>query len=304
MPILYVLLLLTTSLLWGGNFVIGKALIGHASPLTLTSLRWIIAIVCLIPFVWRKEKKILPPRDALLPLFLMGVTGVALFNFFQFWALSETSATNAGLISTLNAITIAVFSALLLKEKMNILQMFAMILSLFGVIIVLSKGNFDLLLSFRFNKGDIWMMIAVCIWGLYSVCSKWAMTKTSPLMSTLYSGIFGLVVLLPFNLSDFTISDINAAFIGALLYTGIVSTVVCMLFWNIGVKQLGAATSGLFLNFNPIFTAILAFLLLGERMTWAQAVGSGIVIIGCYLFSYFKMRVPSHSSHTAFVRSR
>ncbi|MFC7391949.1 DMT family transporter [Scopulibacillus cellulosilyticus] len=291
MQIFSYLLLLLTSLLWGGNFVVGKSLVGHASPVTLTSLRWIIAVVCLFPIVWRKEKKILPPLSAILPLALMGITGVVLFNVFQFWALEQTSATNVGLISTLNAISIAVFSFLFLKERINILQGASMILSLCGVILVLSKGRMDLLLSLHFNKGDLWMLAAVCIWGIYSVCSRWATTKTSPMMSTLYSGIFGLIFLVPFNLSDFTVTNINASFIESILYTGVISTVLCMVFWNIGVQRLGPTASGVFLNFNPIFTAILAFLLLGEKMTWIQGIGSVIVIIGCYLFSHFKTKV-------------
>ena len=89
MPYFYVFLLLLTSLLWGGNFVVGKSLVDHASPMTLTSLRWIIAIVCLLPMVWFKEKKIIPPRAAILPLILMGISGVALFNIFQFLALEK-----------------------------------------------------------------------------------------------------------------------------------------------------------------------------------------------------------------------
>ncbi|WP_078408787.1 DMT family transporter [Priestia abyssalis] len=310
MPIFYLLLMLLTSLLWGGNFVVGKSLVGHASPMTLTSLRWMIAVACLLPIVWWKEKKILPPRGAILPLFLMGITGVVLFNLFQFWALEQTSATNAGLISTLNTISIAVFSSLFLKERMNILQMFSMFLSLFGVILVLSKGKIHLLLSLHFNTGDLWMMTAVCIWGIYSVCSRWATTKTSPMMSTLYSGIFGLIVLLPFNLSDFTVSNIDASFIQSILYTGVISTVACMVFWNIGVQKLGATTSGIFLNFNPIFTAILAFLLLGEQITWIQGIGSGIVIIGCYLFARFKTNAISkrkgihlQPSNATFIRN-
>ncbi|GIN88039.1 hypothetical protein J6TS2_44250 [Heyndrickxia sporothermodurans] len=94
--------------------------------------------------------------------------------------------------------------------------------------------------------------------------------------------------MLPFNLSNFTISNMNSSFIGSILYTGIISTVLCMLFWNIGVKKLGPTMSGNFLNFNPIFTALLAFIFLNEQLTWMQGIGSGIVVIGCYLFSFFK----------------
>ena len=250
-----------------------------------------IAVVCLVPLVWWKEKKILPPRNAILPLFLMGLTGVVLFNILQFLALEQTTATNAGLISTLNMITIAVCSAVFLKEKMNLLQIFSMIFSLFGVILVLSKGKIDYLLSLDFNTGDLWMIAAVCVWGIYTICSKWAMTKTSALMSTLYSAIFGLIVLLPLSIPDFTVSNINPSFLSSMLYTGVISTVVCMLLWNICVQKLGSTTSGVFLNFNPIFTAILAFLFLGEQLTWIQGIGSMIVITGCYLFSYFAKKL-------------
>jgi len=290
MPIFYYLLLLATSLMWAGNIVISKTLVDHASPMTLTSLRWLIAVLSLIPIVWWKEKKILPPRKALLPLFLMGITGVVLFNIFQFLAVERTTASNVGLITTLNAISIAVFSAIFLKEKMTFLQMVAMLFSLFGVLLVLTKGNMELLLSFEINKGDLLMLLAVAVWGIYSICSKWATTKTSPMMATLYAGIFGLIVLLPFNFSSFTVTNVDASFIKAILYTGFISTVVCMVLWSIGVQKLGATSAGIFMNFNPVFTALLAFIFLGETLTWIQMVGSCIVIIGCYLFSYFKTK--------------
>lgn len=288
MPYKYYALLLLTCFLWAGNFVVSKSLVTHASPMTLTSLRWIIAVICLLPLVWWKEKRILPPRQAFLPVLLMGITGVVLFNLFQFLALEQTTATNVGLLSTLNAISIAVFSRIFLKEKMNWLQVGSMILSLFGVVLVLTKGKINYLLSWDFNTGDLWMMAAVGVWGLYTVCSKWAMTKTSSLLSVLYSAIFGLLILLPMNIGDFTLSNIDTAFVGSILYTGVISTVVCMVLWNICIGQLGSTTSGIFLNFNPIFTSILAFFLLSEQMTWIQGIGTIIVIIGCYLFSYFK----------------
>lgn len=288
MPYLYYFLLLFTSFLWGGNFVVGKILVDHASPVTLTTLRWVIAVIVLIPIVWWKEKSLLPSRKAILPLILMGITGVVLFNLFQFLALEFTSATNVGLISTLNMFSIAMFSFLFLKEKINALQVGSMVISFVGVLLVLSKGHLEVLFSIGFNKGDLLMAAAVCVWGIYSVISKWAMKYTTPLMATLYSGIFGVIVLIPFSERDFTITNLDASFVQSILYTGVVSTVVCMLLWNIGVQRLGATTSGMFLNFNPIFTAIIAFMWLGERMTWIQGVGSLIVITGCFLFTIFK----------------
>jgi len=288
----YMGLMLVTSLLWGGNFVVAKTLVAHASPMTLTLVRWLIAVIVLLPLVWWKEKRLVPAKAALVPLFLMGITGVALFNIFQFLALERTTSTNAGLISTMNTMSIALFSFAFLKEKINGLQLLAMVLSLIGVFLVLSKGDWQLLWHFQLNTGDLWMVAAVCVWGLYSVCSKWAMQTTSPLMATLYAGLFGVLILVPFTITDFTFSEIDSSFILSLLYTGVISTVVCMVFWNIGVQQLGATTSGIFLNFNPIFTALLAFLFIGEQLSWLQGIGGIIVIMGCYLFTHFKTKTP------------
>ena len=288
----YMGLMLVTSLLWGGNFVVAKTLVAHASPMTLTLVRWLIAVIVLLPLVWWKEKRLVPAKAALVPLLLMGITGVALFNIFQFLALERTTSTNAGLISTMNTMSIALFSFAFLKEKINGLQLLAMVLSLIGVFLVLSKGDWQLLWHFQLNTGDLWMVAAVCIWGLYSVCSKWAMQTTSPLMATLYAGLFGVLILVPFTITDFTFSEIDSSFILSLLYTGVISTVVCMVFWNIGVQQLGATTSGIFLNFNPIFTALLAFLFIGEQLSWLQGIGGIIVILGCYLFTHFKTKTP------------
>ncbi|KGR82960.1 DMT family transporter [Lysinibacillus boronitolerans] len=285
-------LMLVTSLLWGGNFVVAKTLVAHASPMTLTMARWLIAVIVLLPLVWWKEKKLIPAKAALVPLFLMGITGVALFNLFQFLALERTTSTNAGLISTMNTMSIALFSFAFLKEKINGLQLLAMVLSLIGVVLVLSKGDWQLLWNVQLNTGDLWMVAAVCVWGLYSVCSRWAMQTTSPLMATLYAGLFGVLILVPFTISNFSFSEIDSTFILSLLYTGVISTVVCMVFWNIGVQQLGATTSGIFLNFNPIFTALLAFLFIGEQLSWLQGIGGITVIMGCYLFTHFKSKTP------------
>lgn len=285
---LYMILLLCTSFLWGGNFVVGKFLVGHASSLTLTNLRWLIAIACLLPVVWTREKRILPTKQAVLPLIVMGVTGVALFNLFMFWALERTDATNVGLLSTLNPVSIAIFSFLLIGEKIRPLQILAMLISFGGVLVVLSKGDFGHLAQLHFNTGDLWMLAAVSMWGIYSVCGRWAMKTVSPLMSTLYSGIFGVALMLPFNVGTFTITNTNWSFWLSLIYVGVLATVVSMVLWNICVQKVGATSAGMFLNFNPVFTAILAFLLLGERMSLIQLLGSAIVIVGCFLFSRLK----------------
>nr|WP_096467716.1 DMT family transporter [Aneurinibacillus soli] len=278
-------LLLCTSLLWGGNFVAGKFLVGHAGPLVLTEMRWVVALICLAPLVWFRERKLLPPRAALWPLFWMGVTGVVLFNWFMFMALERTSAGNVGLLSALNPVSIAVVSFFLLREKMSPRQLTGMIISLTGVLVVISRGHFATLLQLKFNVGDLFMLGAVASWGFYSVAGKKAMQYVSPYMSTLWAGVFGSLILVPFILPSPAITAPDTAFWIATAYVSIGATVIAMLFWNIGVQKVGGTKSGIFLNFNPIFTAILSFLFLGERMTAVQLIGTILVISGVYLFT-------------------
>lgn len=285
MQMIFYCLLLCTSFLWAGNFVAGKFLVGHASSMTLTSMRWGIAVLILLPLVLRIDKRLLPPKQAVLPLFFMGVTGVVLFNIFMFLALERTSADNVGLLSALNPVAIAIASFFILREKMSYRQTAGMLISFAGVMAVISHGDVQRILQFRLNAGDLFMLAAVGTWGLYSVAGRKAMEHVSPYMSTLWAGIFGLLALLPFNIPSFRIVDADPAFWVAMLYVSLGATVLAMVFWNIGVRRVGGTKSGMFLNFNPVFTAILAYTFIGERVTFVQMAGTALVIGGLYLFA-------------------
>ncbi|MGX1900097.1 DMT family transporter [Thermolongibacillus altinsuensis] len=281
----YYLLLLITSALWGGNFVAGKFLVGHASPLALTSMRWLLAILCLIPIVLWKERTLRLKKEAFASLLAMGLTGVIFFNVLMFQALQYTSADNVGLLSTLNPIAIAVVSYFFYHETLAKRQWLAMFISLLGVMIVMTHGHIETLLRLHFNIGDLFMLAAVLVWGLYSAFAKKAMKWHSPLEATFWSGVFGTIGMLPFTLSSFSIKTIDASFAFALLYTSLGATVLAMIFWNIGVQKIGGTKSGIFLNFNPLFTALFAYVWLGEQMNGAQLIGSIITISGVVLFA-------------------
>jgi len=280
----YYLLLLFTSFLWGGNFVAGKFLVGHAAPLILTEMRWLLAVACLVPFVWWKEKKLAFPKGALFPLIFMGMTGVLLFNWFMFKALEHTTADNVGLLSTLNPIFIALASYLAYKEKLTQRQCVAMVISFIGILIVMVHGDWQRLVHLKFNIGDLYMLGAVMIWGLYSVIARKAMEFVSAFKATLWSGIFGSIMIFPF-INSFTVKEPNFIFWSALIYTSIGATVLAMIFWNIAIQKIGSTKAGMFLNFNPIFTAVLAYSLLGEKVYPSQFIGSMIVICGLFLFT-------------------
>jgi drug/metabolite transporter (DMT)-like permease len=295
----FYLLLVCTSVLWAGNFVAGKFLVGHASPMVLTDMRWLAAVVLLLPIVWIKEKKLFPPWQALLPLFFMGLTGVVLFNEFMFLALERTSADNVGLLSALNPVAIAIVSFFFMRERMASRQLVGMLLSFLGVIVVISHGDMNRLLRLHLNTGDLFMLCAVASWGFYSVTGRKAMQYVSPFMSTLWAGVFGVLASVPFVATSLTITAPDAAFWLATVYVSLGATVIAMVFWNIGVQRIGGTKSGIFLNFNPIFTALISFWLLGESMTLVQFAGTLIVIGGVYLFT----AVPRHKNAVASVKT-
>lgn len=280
----YTFFLLCTCLGWAGNFIVSKHLVQFADALTITSLRWIIATVCLLPVVLLTHKTLRVSKKALLPIFCMAITGVVLNNIFQFIALAHTTATNAGLLSALNMLAVACFAMLFFGERLTRTQGFAAALSFSGVLIVLTGGHVERLFAMQFNSGDLWMLAAVMMWGIYTAASRWAMRYTSPLTAIFYSGVFGLVILLPINAPTFHVEHVTWSFVAAISYTAIISTVLCMLLWNICVQKVGALTSSLFLNFNPIFSALLAVVFLHEHISAAQVIGTSVVIAGCCLF--------------------
>ncbi|MCR8842817.1 DMT family transporter [Paenibacillus sp. SC116] len=278
-------LLIFTSMLWGGNFVASKLLVDHAEPLTLVLFRWGIAVIVWLPIVLKKEKNILPPRAAWLPLLLMGLTGVLLFNVCMFYALEHTTATNTGLISALNPIMIALLSFIFYRDRLHTLQIVAMCVSFSGVIYFILQGDLSRLWLMSFNIGDLWMLGSVLIWGIYSIASKWAMMYISPFLSTFWGGIIGVFLMLPLEWRNMISTTGDIWFWIGIAYTSVGATVAAMMFWNIGVQRVGGTQAGMFLNLNPIFTGVFAYLILNEQMTMQQWIGAMIVLCGVFAFT-------------------
>lgn len=283
-----VILLIVTSILWAGNFVAGKDLVGHASALTLTELRWLLSAVCLVPVIRLTEQKFWPQKSTWLPLLGMSATGVVLFNVFTYQALEHTSADQVGLLSALNPLAIALASLFFLRERLRGLQWIGMFISLAGVVVVITSGRLMKLLQLQVNQGDLWMLLAVAIWGIYAVFSRQAMRDVSPYLATFWSAAIGAVVCLPFTASGLYHLPAYPAFWYAAGYTAVLGTVVAMVFWNLGVLRMGGTVAGMFLNLNPIFTVLIAFFTLDETVGWAEWLGTALVIGGMLLFAVRK----------------
>ncbi|WNF36784.1 DMT family transporter [Bacillaceae bacterium IKA-2] len=283
----YLLLILAT-MIWGGNFVIGRAIVGELPPFTLSFLRWILAALIFIPFVWgelviQKEKLLKHWR----PLLLMSLTGIAGFNTMLYAGLHYTTSINASLVNTTAPVLFAALAYFILKEGINKNQVKGIILSLAGVLLIFSQGSLDILLTFSFNIGDLIVFAAVILWTLYSIIIKHSAYKLPQLSSLAVTMVGGIFILFPFFFWEIFISGKEVVWslgsVATIGYVGIFASVVAFLSWNNAVSKIGPGKAGIFLLLIPVFTTIFAIIFIGESLKWYQLVGGILAITGIYL---------------------
>jgi drug/metabolite transporter (DMT)-like permease len=282
-----------TTFFWGGTFVAARYAVGEAPPFFAASCRFMIAALVLIPLAaWqsRGEGRGFPlPKNVrqLAGLFSLGLTGVFLYNAVFFTGLKLTTASNGALIVAINPLLTAVLSALWLRERISASQAAGLLLSLFGVALVIARGSLAVITSLSFNKGDIIMLGAPLCWALYSILGKKVLDRFTPLAATAYAAFFGACLLLPAALAEHLAAGgpwPGFSWLGwlAILQLALLGTVLGFVWWYQGVQQIGTARAAAFVNLVPLFGAVLAALLLGERLVAAQIGGGCLVVVGVY----------------------
>ena len=279
-----ILALALAALFWSGNFIAGRALSGHIDPVTLNFTRWLIAIILLVPFVWRdmRTSAAVVRREWRLILGL-GATGIAAFHTMTYLALQTTTATNALLILSLAPIAILAGAAMLGLERPNRRQLAGAITSIVGAGILITRGKLATIHNTTFVVGDLWMLVSVAIWASYSLLLRRRPADLLPNVALAASIAAGLIFLIPFlllgsrtNLTAFA-SLPTLAGIG---YVAVFASIFSFMFWSYGVSRLGPSRSGQFILLMPVFGAVLAAILLGERPAPVEIVGALLVLTG------------------------
>lgn len=287
------ILLIIATILWGGNFVIGRAVATEISPFTLAFLRWSVALLFFYPFIHKTLARDLPLIRKKWPIVLaMSLTGVAAFNTLVYVGLHYTTAINASLMNATTPILIFILSFLFLKIRLKKIQVIGAIISFIGVLSIISNGSVKTLLHLSFNKGDVIVFVAVICWSIYSLLVK-QYAQILPARTTFFICIvLGTIMLLPFFLYELinTTTSVNWSLqtIAAIFYTGIFASIIAFLFWNNGVVRIGANSAGIFLNFIPVFATIFAVLFIGENLHIFQAIGGALAIFGVFLSTRIK----------------
>lgn len=286
-------LLILATLLWGGNFVIGRAVTGDIPPVTLAFLRWCVAFIVFLPIAYPYIKKDWPKLKAHWPIvYVLALTGVASFNTLVYIGVYYTTSINASLMNSSTPIIIYILSFIFLKERLSKYQLIGTFISLIGVLFIISGGSLESFLAFRFNKGDLIVLFAVFCWAIYSLLIKQYAGRLPGYSTFLATIALGAVMLLPFTVYELITTDTainwSTSTISAIFYVGIVASIVAFLSWNTGVVALGANRASIYLNFIPVFAAIFAILFLGEQLQLAQLIGGAAVVSGVLLSSYQK----------------
>ena len=276
------------------NWVIARGLQGEMSPIAMAFWRWFIALILLLPFVigpMRREWATI--RRAWPVLIPFGVLGVASFNTLTYTGLKYTTVTNGVLLNSVIPIIILGINAIFLREPIGGRQLAGVLISLAGVVMIVTHGDIETLVDLRLNPGDLFVLAAMVGWAVYTVALRW---RPRDLSSRAFTGaiiLIGVVFLIPVFAWDYgegARTNWGAHTYGAVAYFAIFPSVLAYFFWNAGVARIGAERAGLFLHLMPVFGAVLSWLVLGEALLWYHYVGAALIFSGLGVASTAKAR--------------
>ena len=281
-------LLALANLFWAGNIVLGRGVVGMVPPIALAFWRWTGAFLIAVGFAWPYLKRDAPTllRHWRMML-LLSATGIATYNTMSYIGLTSTTALNVLLLQSAGPLVIIVWAFALFGERPTLWQSAGVVVSLIGVAIIAAHGSLHTLLHLSLNRGDVWILVAMVVYGIYA-----AMFRVRPAahpMSFLVAMMgIGSMMILPFYLWEV----VQGGRIGgglpawlALVYIAVFPSFIAYLFFNRGIELIGAARAGQSWHLMPVFGSILAVLFLGETFYAYHAIGIALIAGGIVLAS-------------------
>lgn len=283
-PLIWIKLGLTT-FFWALMFYLGKYAVAYMSPESISGWRFLLAGLVLAPVVALREGIDWQGlKNNIVPLLIMAIVGIGGFNLALFHGLRYTSPINTSLIMALCPALIAVFGALLTGERIGVRQQAGLVLGIIGVVVVITGGSLAVLLALSFQRGDLFILLAATCWAIYSTIPKRFITGLPSLQVTVGTVSLGGVLLSMYANStqvDF-FSSPPLGVIAAIVAMSLLGSVLAYIWWNDGVRQVGASMAAMFMNLVPIFAALIG-VVLGQSIGLPQIVGAVLVIGGVWL---------------------
>jgi len=283
----YVLLVFAT-LFWSGNFIVGKfATLFQIPPLTLNVFRWVSVWLILIPFTYKEIYNNLPNiKKNWFVISFMGVITISVFNSVVYFALNYTQVINAVLVLAAIPAATIVLSSLMNIEKTNIFQLLGLFLSIIGIGTIISNGDIQKIISLSFNKGDLWMLVCVLTWALYSTLlkkNKFEFSQFSLIQLMVSAGILFLIPQFFYEKSIGLELNYNKAFFLILFYVAVFPAIVAYYCWQKGIEIIGPNRASMFIQLMPLFSAIMAIIIFNEKFESHHFAGAIFILTGIYL---------------------
>ena len=276
-----------TALLWSSNFVIGRAVRGDVTPVTLNFLRWVLALAVLLPFTVRDLRA---HRATLLRhwklLALLGLTGIAAFQTLCYVALNTTTALNTILLLSLALLAIVLASWLAHRERVTRRQGAGLAISLAGAAVLVARGDLATFAGLRLAAGDLWMLVAVALWAIYSLLVRRRPPELPPLALHTCSVATGTLWMLPafaWQAAGGVALPTAAGAWAAVAFIAVFSSAIAHALWVWGVATIGPNRAGVFIHLMPLFGAVLAVAFLGEVVVPFHVAGAALVLSGVFL---------------------
>lgn len=277
-------LLLLPPLLWAGNFIAGRAVSHEVPPVALSLIRWGLAFLCLLPFA---IKPFLRDRVHYLNYrwHVLGtaMTGVLAFNLLVYWGLHSTSATNGIILNSFIPFLVAIFGGLFYQQRLSTRQLLGLLISLIGVLTVVSHGDIQVLRSLAFAPGDIIIFVAMICWALFTLWLKQIPVFIDRTGLMLCQVLIALILLLPLYIWEkqtavTTVDHVQTVW--SLLYIGIFPSVIAFLAYAKAVTLVGSVRASVFIHAMPIFGSLLSSVLLSEPFHGYQLAGMLTIFCG------------------------
>ncbi len=282
--ITYVKLVLVC-LFWGGTFISTRIAAQTFGPFTGASMRYGVALVFLLPMAWKQNRQLFLVEKKIIPLLLLlGFSGIFAYNYFFFKGLKTIPASRGALLAALNPIFVMLMSAVVYRESITWKKIAGLLISLSGVVIVISRGRVTELLS-SLEAGDLFMLGCPVTWAIYTLAGKPALRHTTPLQASAWASLSGFLMLLLFSASEPFPAHVPWKVSIAIAYLGIVGTVIAFVWYYQGIKKIGPMRTAIFTNLVPVFAVLLSVIILHESVSWYTWLGGLLVIGGVLLVS-------------------
>jgi drug/metabolite transporter (DMT)-like permease len=288
--------LVLPTILWAGNAIVGRLAVGAISPIMLNTLRWSLAALILLPIGWRLLKSNSPIWQNKIRFLWLGLLGVGSYNALLYLSLETSTPINVTLIGGSMPMWMIMIGALFYQQAVQYKQMMGALISLLGVVIVLTRGDLSSILDIQLVIGDLYILLATILWGFYS----WMLSRPGKsterqwpwaefLLAQVLFGVFWSTAFLGFEwAADAVVFEFTMTTIAVLMFVAIAPSLIAYRCWGLGVTAAGPAIAAFFANLIPLFTALMSAALLGEPPELFHGLAFMLIVAGIVISSLKK----------------